>query len=457
MIRWQRSLFLRFTGSVLTAIMAVLAPGCATYHPQPISAEQTHAAFEGRALGGAELREFFRAHGRKGLPSRWDLDSLALAAMCHHGDVRVAMAQAETAKAAIITAGARPNPTLSFDPQWNRTFAAGISPWTLGFTLDVPIETAGKRGHRIAQAREQSRAAALRVSQAAWQVRSRLRKAMLDLFAADRRVALLTQQQGTQENTATLMEARIAAGEIARPEIVQSRLLLNQTRLLLATAQKQAAEARADVAAAVGIPSHSLTGVPLDLSTFETIPAEVPRAKLRSGAFLQRADVLGGLSDYAAAEAALRLEIARQYPDVHLGPGYQFDQGDHKWTLGFSLTLPVFDQNQGPIAEAEAKRKEAATKFSALEAQVAGELDHALASYRGARQKIETAESLLTSQRKARESVETLLKAGEVDRLAALTAQVELDAIELGRLDALIEAQQALGALEDAAQTPLSR
>jgi hypothetical protein len=34
---------------------------------------------------------------------------------------------------------------------------------------------------------------------------------------------------------------------------------------------------------------------------------------------------------------------------------------------------------------------------------------------------------------------------------------VELDAIELGRLDAMIEAQQALGALEDAAQTSLTR
>jgi broad specificity phosphatase PhoE len=30
-------------------------------------------------------------------------------------------------------------------------------------------------------------------------------------------------------------------------------------------------------------------------------------------------------------------EIAKQYPDIHLGPGYQYDQGVNKWTLGFSV------------------------------------------------------------------------------------------------------------------------
>ena len=38
-------------------------------------------------------------------------------------------------------------------------------------------------------------------------------------------------------------------------------------------------------------------------------------------------------------EAALRLEIAKQYPDVHLNPGYQFDTGENKWALGVGLTL----------------------------------------------------------------------------------------------------------------------
>ena len=58
------------------------------------------------------------------------------------------------------------------------------------------------------------------------------------------------------------------------------------------------------------------------------------------------------LAEYQASQSALQLEIARQYPDVQLGPGYEFDQGDNKWMLGLGVTLPVFNQNQGAIAAA---------------------------------------------------------------------------------------------------------
>ena len=44
-------------------------------------------------------------------------------------------------------------------------------------------------------------------------------------------------------------------------------------------------------------------------------------------ALTHRADVLAALAEYAAAEALLRSEIAKQYPDIHLNPGYSFDTG----------------------------------------------------------------------------------------------------------------------------------
>jgi outer membrane protein TolC len=66
------------------------------------------------------------------------------------------------------------------------------------------------------------------------------------------------------------------------------------------------------------------------------------------------------LAEYNASQSALQLEIAKQYPDIHLNPGYEFDQGDNKWSPGLTVTLPILNQNKGPIAEAEAKRTEAA-------------------------------------------------------------------------------------------------
>ena len=85
---------------------------------------------------------------------------------------------------------------------------------------------------------------------------------------------------------------------------------------------------------------------------------------VRRLAALNRSDILGALADYAASQSALQLEIARQFPDMHIGPGYLLDQTDNKWTLGATLTLPVLNQNQGAIAEAKARREEMAARFA---------------------------------------------------------------------------------------------
>ena len=168
-----------------------------------------------------------------------------------------------------------------------------------------------------------------------------------------------------------------------------------------------------------------------------------------------RSDILSALSDYAAAEAELRLQIAKQYPDVHLNPGYQFDQGDNKWTLGITFELPVLNQNQGPIAEARARRQEAAARFTELQAKVIGEIDRTVAAYRAANEQLTAADSLLDAERQQQQSVEAQLRAGAADPLDLLNVQFELGAAALAQLDGQARLQQSVGALEDALQRPI--
>jgi outer membrane protein TolC len=86
-----------------------------------------------------------------------------------------------------------PNPHLGVTPGFNSTtgYSAPMSPWILGVALDIPIETAGKRGYRIAEARYLSEAARMHIAAVAWQVRSRVREAMLNLYAANETENLL--------------------------------------------------------------------------------------------------------------------------------------------------------------------------------------------------------------------------------------------------------------------------
>ncbi|MGD0744268.1 MAG: TolC family protein, partial [Verrucomicrobiota bacterium] len=161
-------------------------------------------------------------------------------------------------------------------------------------------------------------------------------------------------------------------------------------------------------------------------------------------------------AEYAASQSALQLEIARQYPDLHLGPGYELDQTDNKWSLGVTLDLPILNHNQGPVAEAKAKRAEAAAHFLTMQSAAIGEIDSALAGYDAALQKSATAQALLGDLQKQLNSVRARAQAGEVEPLTVANAEAEYAIGAQNRLDALLKAQQALGQLEDAVQSPLT-
>jgi outer membrane protein TolC len=382
---------------------------------------------------------------------------LTLAAFYYQPSLDVARAVWAEARAGIVTAGARPNPSVGFSPQY--VFNPGPDPaWVQTLNLDWPIETAGKRGARGAQARHLSESARLDIAATAWQVRSQLRSSLIDFASATRREALLRKQIAVQEQVVAALEQRRDAGALASSEITPARLLLQKARMDLSEAQRQQAEAHARVAEAIGVPMSALNGVEVafDLTALPADLDHLTSSEVRRQALQGRADVLAALSDYAASESALQLEIAKQYPDVHLNTGYEYDQGLQKWgTLGFGVDLPLMNRNEGPIAQAEARRKQAAARFEALQAKVIADIDRSLVVYQVAARSRAGAEALLATQRKQQESVEQQLKAGAADRLDVLTSQLELATSELAVEDGQTKLHQALGALEDAVQRPL--
>jgi outer membrane protein TolC len=385
----------------------------------------------------------------------WDFEDLTLAAFYFHPDLDVARARYAVAQAGRKTAGQRPNPTAAVTPGYNTT-SSGISPWILNFSLDVPLETAGKRGHRRAQAAHLSEAARWSLAATAWHVRSRLRRALLALYISGESRTLLAHQETLQSNLVHLLEAQLEAGAVSGFDVTQARIALDQTRLTRLEAEKQQATARLQVADAIGLPPAALDPVQLLFEAFQQIPGDLPDAAARRQALFNRADVLGALAEYAATEAALRLEIAKQYPDVHFNPGYEFDQGDDKWMLGLSLDLPVLNQNQGPIAEAEARRKEKAAQFQALQAQVLHEIEQARTSCQLAGKKMAVAESLNASLEQEAKTARAMLQLGEISRLEFTRRELERNTSALARLEALATVQEVFGDLEDALQSPVS-
>ena len=422
---------------------------------------QLAAELDARSLSESAFQCFLHTNSTPPLPAGppavWNFELLTVAAMYFHPSLEVARADWAVAQGGDRTAAARLNPTVSAIPGYNFSAANGASPWIPALSFDLPIELAGKRAYRREQARQLTEAARLNIATTAWQVRAGLRGALLDFVAAHGREGRLRGQLALQERIVRSVEQRLQAGAVARTDLATAQLARDKTRLDWLESQRLGREARARVAEAIGLPVAALKDIEISAELPTPTAADgITAAAAREQALIGRADVLAALANYQASQAALQLEIAKQYPDLHLGPGYQFDQGDHKFTFGLTAELPLLNQNQGPIAEARARREAAAARFKALQARVLAELDHARTAQEAAAAQLAALEAVAASQQKQSEAVLGQIQAGAADPLDRVTAELEAGVTELARWDGQVRLQQARGALEDALQRPLA-
>jgi len=442
----------------LAAVVALATASCIHYTPRPLDPQTNAVSVTQRRLDDAAVRAFAEQSLKTTFPqwppATWTLDSLTAAALYFNPDVAVARASHATDLAAIATAGERPNPVVNASLQRKNSDPGLLSPWVSNFGIDFPFELPAKRRGRIAQATETAAASEARIGSVAWAVRSRLRARMLDLYASQQRLAVLDREDALEKDIVELFTKRLQLGEGAQPELSRARVALYQTTLLRADARRLAAEARAGVAAAAGVPESAIGDASFDVAPFVHIVATIDPS-LRDQALTGRADVLGALHDFAAADAALRLEIAKQYPDIHLQPAFGWDQGTRVWTIGGAAEVPLMNHHRGPIGEALARREEMATRFTAAQAGVLAQWDAANASATAARRKLEAADVVVREEEAQLATVQRQFNAGEIDRLALRSSELEAEAARLARIDALIDLQTALGAVEDALQRPL--
>jgi outer membrane protein TolC len=445
-------------GPVFAVAIVAALTGCASKPNErataDLSPEQAAVALESRTLRDPGLHRYLAANAGHDPGDAWDFESLCWAAFYFNPSLAVARAQWDTAVAAQRTAAQRPNPTLTLTPGYDFTREAGVSPWMPSIGLDFLVATRGRRSWQQEIAAADADAARLAVYAAVWQVRSDLRKALLESEIASRRANVLRQQSDAQQRLVSLLQQRFEAGAIAQSEILVTRTAWLRAEAAAADAAVQADAARIRVAAALGVPAAALIHVRLPAVPPPPHWTDAELTTARRAALLSRADVLAALAKYRAADAALGLELARRMPEIHLGPAYQYDQGQNKWSLGISFELPVFNRHEGPIAEASARRAEAAAQFNLVQTQALVAVDRAAAALRAAERQLQRAAQIEDQTRAQSASVQQRLRAGGADQVELETAAVDAANSAGMALDAEAAVSAAAGQLEDALQTP---
>jgi outer membrane protein TolC len=310
------------------------------------------------------------------------------------------------------------------------------------------------RDQRVAQAPVVTESAWLRTETAAWQVRASVRTNLLAYVATLRSEALLQDLEATQMELVQVEERRQEADLISYLQLSLLRLKLATTRLaLIMTLQQKMAE-RARLADALGLPVRALFDVEVtfDFDRIVNTTLQLPDAGRQ--ALQSRAEILSALSDYAAAEATLRVEIERKNPSIWFPPGYGWDREKNRWAVNLQLELPGGLRGQGRITKAEARRNAAAAHLLASQTEVIDQVEASVAAYSAALDQMTSVERLVTALREQDDLVTSEWKEGTAERREVLLTRLQVEAAEVLHLDAQVKLQEALGSMEDAAQRP---
>jgi outer membrane protein TolC len=390
-------------------------------------------------------------------PDSWDLGALTLVGVYFSPDLDLARARLATGGAGVTTAGMWPNPVLGLRMERVTNVLPGLTPWTYGFDFTVALDTLWKRGYRMTEAEQLREAARLGLTDTGWHVRSRIRAALADHLFAARELELRVLEEGARGEAATALKRKLALGEIFRLDVDQADGEVYTARSAIRIAEGKVVETRSALAGALGIPPSALQGKTLVWPELETPPTleSLHLADQRVAGILSRLDLVGLLAEYQAAEAALAREVASRYPDVTVGPGYLYDQGQRKFVLGANVTLPIFNQNDGPIAEALARRTEIAARFHALQATAIGDQESAAERYRSAlAERDESDRSLETIDRREK-ATRRAVELGDLEKTALIGLRLESVQAQELKIGALRRVEEALGSLEDAFERPL--
>ena len=419
-------------GAISLAVAAVALAGCAHYAPAPPHPERFAAALDARRLD------------EKPAGAVWSGADLLTAALARNPQVAEARAKYLTAVAAARTAKLSPGLTLTLTAE----YADERPHWGGGAAADIPIDAGARRGTRLTAADLQALQAWYDYGEAIWTVRTALEKARSEMQDAGQEVSLAAQAEALRRERLQRLERRVSAGEDDRVLALAAQTELAAAERRLADANGRREQALVALAKALGV---GQAGARLDLAPMAGAPALEELQAWRQDAALSRSDVLRAIADYDLAENALRLEIAKQYPEVRIGPAYNYDHGVNKLPFNLSLALPTYDLNRHAIAQAEAGRAAAGRSLELTQANALAAVDAAAAALVTAQANLGrvTARELPAARRTA-DTTARSLRAGEADRVDDLAARAaELDA-ELSLLDAQRSVRTATTDLEDA-------
>ena len=379
-------------------------------------------------------------------------------------ELQAARRTLEAAQANTLSAGARPNPTLSLGVgAINPSAGVGSGPWRdrtvdSSIRIDQVIERGDRRELRLANARSLEAASAEDFSDTFRLQRLALRAAYYDLLLTQDKVDIARDTSSLFEGSLKAAELRLKAGDIARADVARLRVdalraqnearaaEADRRRAQLALAYLIGAEARAsDIRAADPWPSPAVLEAAADIvdELIERRP-DVRAAKSRvEGAQKAR--------ELARSLRTRDLTVGAQFDHYPLGTGANTNTFGSGNSYGVFMSIPLFARYyyEGEIQRSEVDYNAALEALDKVRAQARAELSRTLSDLQAAAERLRRYdESLSVEAKKAADAVEFAYKNGAIGVMDLLDARRTLRTIQIDSATARNDYSKALAAWE---------
>lgn len=363
-------------------------------------------------------------------------------------DLVAARRRRAVAIAGIQIARQRPNPATSFS-------ASRDDPHE-GVFFSQPLEIGGKRGHRIAVAREEGALTDAEIAALARQVRRDTREAYYLLAFARADTARLEKLVELAQRLKQIAEERFNAGAVPELEVIQADLGLSRAQADYQVAGQREKVALSRLNALVNVSSSTAWVVSTPL---EEMPAALSLKDLLDLAYQANPEVVRLTQEGKIEQTRRNLLKAERIPNLDLELGSEFNS-PRNFNVGprgqISVMLPLFSRNQGEIAQSLATQRFLEGQLAAARRSVAGRVDSGYLDVASRQTEVELyRRKLLPATRRLESMAEESYRAGKAGILTVLDAQRNAQDVERQYLQSLLDLHTTYAGLEETVGAPL--
>lgn len=437
----------------ISIALSLVLSACAHYQPLPLTEDSIQQQLqtpsrEQLTIQAAKIKHPLLEPVKFDMEDGLSPDEAAILAVLRNPELRVARDQHGIAKAQLLQAGLLPDPQVSYsfsapsggtDLSMSNAFGLGLS-WEATALI--------WRQNKITAAGKQQQSIDLQIAWQEWQIAQAAKLAAYQLIVYSRQQALLSEMaQRLEDNRARLQEAA-ELGLVTELERVAAVSAKNLVDIRLLALKLQIKQQQQQLNRAMGLKPHEVVNLQQDIELVAAMNAPAYDALIHN-VENRRLDLMALKRGYESQEERLHIAVMQQFPQISIGFNSARDNSN-LYTMGFgvSMTVPIFDRNQGQIALDRATRQQLFDQYTSRLFQARADIAELLVTIASINKQIQSVRHAIPDLANLVNAYQSGIENGQVDVFNYYVAWNSLTDKKIDLLNLELQLVQAGIALE---------